>query len=922
MVSRRLSAFFLGPLLAVLLMAQSVLPGVVPPVGPAGSGHGGVPRAAAAPNAWATTGSLNVPRFSHTATLLADGRVLVAGGATCCLPIEFAEIYDPATAQWTLTAPLPEPREYHTATLLPDGRVFVVGGTSINDDSEVDDTLASTVLYDPVAGTWSPGASMTDPRTGHAATLLPNGEVLVTGGSDDRVVALASAEIYTPDPSGLTPGSWRSAGTMTEPRWGHTATLIPATGQVLVVGGMSDCGCVEDSTELYQPDPGGTGTWTAAGRLTTPRALHTATVLQGVFVMVAGGTADGFFGLASTELFTPGPNDWYETNPLNAARFLHTATLLPSGDILVAGGVEEFITLNSSEIFSNETSLWTMTGNLNQDRDSFTATLLNTGQVLAAGGYSEESSDGSLDSAELYGDPRATATPTPTNTATPTPSPTSTPTPTPTNSATSTPTSIPTNTPTNTVTATPTPTPTETATLTPTATPTATASSTPTATPTGTVTSLPTVTPTATGTATATPSATGTATPTSTPTTISTSTGTATSTSTSTAMATGTATATVTASATATGTATPAVTSTGTSTASPTATATGTPPPTTTPTATATRTPFPTRTPTVTPVGPTNTPTVTPTPPSADLHLSLGVRGTGLLPFAADYAEIRYTGAYTNAGPATATRAFLQAVIPPDTYFIREDGWRSFAGGRLALRSVGDLPASASGTSTLRVQPDLDVPYGTVITVTMEISSTVARDPSGGGNVATAAWTMPTGPLATPVPTLGPGTPSPTPTATAIPVSTSVTLTPDGGELSAAGGSVVVWAPPGAVTTPFVLTYDPLERPPNTEPYGYLTAFRLTARTPEGQAIGEFPGALYLSVRTSPAEAARFAAGSLTMVSGGPPDWPVVVPSGVTSDGTLVSARLTGSGSFALRGDLAAAQRIFFPVVAAGAAGW
>ena len=133
-------------------------------------------------------------RYGHTATLLPNGQVLVAGGGDDNGDIfASAELYNPATGVWSPTGSIGSPRSSHTATLLANGQVLVVGeGTT---------PLAGAELYDPATGTWSPTGSLGFARSGYSATLLANGQVLIAGGFGTYGELLASSELYDPSPS-------------------------------------------------------------------------------------------------------------------------------------------------------------------------------------------------------------------------------------------------------------------------------------------------------------------------------------------------------------------------------------------------------------------------------------------------------------------------------------------------------------------------------------------------------------------------------------------------------------------------------------------------------------------------------------------------------------------------------------------------
>ncbi len=328
---------------------------------------------------WSATGSLATARYEHTATLLPNGKVLVAGGFGNSGLLASAELYDPTSGTWSATGSLATARQYHTATLLPSGKVLVAGGGGNSG------ALASAELYDPTSGTWTPTGSLATARYEHTATLLPNGKVLVAGGYDGG--SLASAELYDP-----ASGTWTITGSLGAARYEHTATLLP-NGKVLVAGGVGTSSALA-SAELYDP---ASGTWTATGSLATARYYHTATLLPSGKVLVAAGRDSSGNSLASAELYDPASGTWSATSSLGAARYGHTATLLPNGKVLVAGGYGSS-SLASAELYDPASGTWAPTGPLVTARFFHTATLLPNGKVLVAGGYN----GGSLASAELY----------------------------------------------------------------------------------------------------------------------------------------------------------------------------------------------------------------------------------------------------------------------------------------------------------------------------------------------------------------------------------------------------------------------------------------------------------------------------------------------------------------------------------------
>jgi len=256
-----------------------------------------------ATNEWSSASDMNSQRHAHTATLLSDGKVLITGGMksfrsaeTAGTVLATAEVYDPATDDWfPIDDLMASPREAHTATLLGNGKVLVAGG---RDDT--DSGLASAELYDPASGTWSPAASMALPRRYFTATLLGNGQVLIAGGYNDSFAVYRQTQVYNPANDEWSPTSY-----MASQRFNHTAALL-SSGKVLVSGGSYDLH-IYNAAEVYDP---ATHTWSSAGTMCSPRKMATATLLSTGEVLVSGGIdydsdSDSVSVHATAELYTP-----------------------------------------------------------------------------------------------------------------------------------------------------------------------------------------------------------------------------------------------------------------------------------------------------------------------------------------------------------------------------------------------------------------------------------------------------------------------------------------------------------------------------------------------------------------------------------------------------------------------------------------
>ena len=245
------------------------------------------------------TGSMAQARAEFGITLLVNGQVLVAGGCTgydvngCKAVTNKAEIYDPAAGTWKATGAMRGSRHAMTATLLASGKVLVAGGATAALDA-----INSTEIYDPTAKTWTLGGKMVTARSDYTSITLATGKVMYMGGEDINGVSTNKSELYNPST-----GKFTATGNMTATREEHTAVLL-ANGNVLMSGGNKKTLTQQTplaSAELYNPT---SGTWTATGSMNHERAGHTSTVLTNGNVLNTGGS-DAVNELNSAELYTP-----------------------------------------------------------------------------------------------------------------------------------------------------------------------------------------------------------------------------------------------------------------------------------------------------------------------------------------------------------------------------------------------------------------------------------------------------------------------------------------------------------------------------------------------------------------------------------------------------------------------------------------
>lgn len=343
-------------------------------------------------------GALETARSQHTATLLADGRVLVAGGRSRDATVALAstELFEPKTGAWKPGPPMTAARAGHTATALLDGRVLVVGGSApaaAEDGSNRFEALATAEVFDPKRNAWAAVGSLANARNGHTATRLSDGSVLIIGGARPVHQHLTSVERFDP-----ATGAFSERRPLAQGRWLHEAVLL-SDGSVVVLGGRSNQPSPASDGGAPLPRSGlavatverfdtATGVWHRVPEMTEARQ-RTAVVSFGRRVMVFGGQTTTM-STNYVEWWEPGGDGWTQAaNNLTVPIAGHSATVLSTGDVLVVGG-EPPSAVDTARVqrWSKDDEKWCLAGQLKTSRKSHTATLLRDGSVLITGGTS------------------------------------------------------------------------------------------------------------------------------------------------------------------------------------------------------------------------------------------------------------------------------------------------------------------------------------------------------------------------------------------------------------------------------------------------------------------------------------------------------------------------------------------------------
>lgn len=318
---------------------------------------------------------LGKSRAAHTATRLADGKVLITGGMQRNgVFYDEAEIFDPETNRFAkVRARMAAPRVSHTATPLADGRVLIVGGWS-----DRTGPTRSAEIFDPRTQRFAPAGQTHLARSGHTATSLADGRVLVAGGYDGDQ-NLDAAEIFDPEKN-----SFHPVGKMRRKRNVHSAVRLK-DGRILLTGGeTSKRGPVAAKAEIFDPETD--EFLSVKAEMNAARYKHDSVLLADGSVLIFGGSdeRDARGKLKSAEIFNPVQQTFTPTESMNAARFKigQTAVLLPDGRVLIGGGGAK------AELFDPRTRSFTqISGGPGTALHYATVTLLADGRALIVGGY-------------------------------------------------------------------------------------------------------------------------------------------------------------------------------------------------------------------------------------------------------------------------------------------------------------------------------------------------------------------------------------------------------------------------------------------------------------------------------------------------------------------------------------------------------
>jgi hypothetical protein len=343
--------------------------------------------------------NMTLPRFIHRTAKLNDGRVLLTGGQSANAPASVitnsVDAFNPADNSVSPVGPMTIRRWSHTATTLTDGRVLVTGGRTAS-TSATGVVLATAEIYDPVTNTWTETAApMNVARRSHTATLLPDGKVLIAGGgngvSTTTSQPIQSVEIFDP-----ATGMFTLVGNMTQKRSAHSANVL-GDGTVLIAGGSNGTGTLfpTNTAEIFNPAD---SSFTVVGPMVTshlaqlPGQLRDGRIVWGSSYFNNTHTSAGGLITDQSEIFDPVARTFTSIAPMFKQRIDIGAQGLYDGTLLIAGGVTTSPSFPSifqptSEIYDPGTSSWKLSGIMSSGRDEFSGLRLDDGRVMISGGF-------------------------------------------------------------------------------------------------------------------------------------------------------------------------------------------------------------------------------------------------------------------------------------------------------------------------------------------------------------------------------------------------------------------------------------------------------------------------------------------------------------------------------------------------------
>ena len=323
---------------------------------------------------WTQDASLLFPRSNFDAALLANGQVIAVGGRVNQFTIvKNSEVYSPSTG-WTQSVVMQDPRFAHAVTPFAGNTKILATGSAYAPYER------TAEIYDLATNTWaSTQSNLISGRFGHGAVRLENDQILIFGGQNSRGYILDNTEVYSPSTDTFT-----AVNSMQTSRTLFSNTLLNDGSTVFVTGGGDQRLRMLSTAELYM-----SGAWIYTnGPMIQPRAYHASVLLQDGTVLIAGGGNGAFISYKTAEIYNPTTGNFTAVRSMKYARAAFTLTLLPSGKVLAAGGVD-WSTQNYPtvcELYDPVTKTWSDTHVLNTGRRLHRSILVNQ-SVLTMGGY-------------------------------------------------------------------------------------------------------------------------------------------------------------------------------------------------------------------------------------------------------------------------------------------------------------------------------------------------------------------------------------------------------------------------------------------------------------------------------------------------------------------------------------------------------